>query len=603
MKDKDGKVIYVGKAKNLKNRVNSYFARANDLSVAKRQMVAKISDIETITCQTEIEALVLETNLIKHLTPKYNILMKDDKDLAYIKITKWPIPEVIKTRQKIPDGWEYFGPYTSAVESSVRDLKRIFRVRNCRVRFGLGGVNEGLTITDKAGRGIPCIDYYIGLCPWPCLLKNENILLHEKNVDLLRNFLKGDIHKTIERLEVEMREKSKEMKFEEAAKIRDTLISLRNLHEKQNVRDIVEGSYDVFIMYEKYGKTYIWFSEIRDSQVVGVYRYEIHIWVDEYEDILGHVLVERYSSQYTPKILLLEREPRDESLIHFLTDHRVWVEVPKIGPKKKLLDFTLHQIREYAYKQEMLTLGNKTLTRENMISVLQHLGYPIPPKKEEIVFECYDISHTDGHFTYASRVVIVNGKPDTGRYKKYKIKTLQDGEIDDFASHQEVMKRRVVEAIEPNNLPHLIIIDGGKGQLSSAISGLEDWVNSITSLDSSLQTSNIPICSIAKREEEVFLPNKKDPVLFEKWTPELMVLQKARDEAHRFSINANKSARMKSMKKNILEEIPWIWPVTRKKLLKLAGSVDGIKDLYPEELSDICTVSQIGALRDHGIIS
>lgn len=196
MKDKDGKVIYVGKAKNLKSRVSSYFLRTEDLSVAKYQMVGKIMDIEIITCQTEVEALVLETNLIKHLSPKYNILMKDDKNLAYIKITDSPIPEIIKTRQKIHDGGEYFGPYTSAVETSVRELKRLFRVRNCRVRFAqkdrkqkIGDIKE-IVIADKAGRTIPCIDYYIGICPGPCILEADKILLHEQNVASLRNFLK-----------------------------------------------------------------------------------------------------------------------------------------------------------------------------------------------------------------------------------------------------------------------------------------------------------------------------------------------------------------------------------------------------------------------------
>jgi excinuclease ABC subunit C len=622
MKDKSGKVIYVGKAKNLKSRVSSYFLRTGDLSVAKYQMVGKIVDIETITCQTEVEALVLETNLIKHLSPKYNILMKDDKNLAYIKITDSPIPEVIKTRQKFADGGEYFGPYTSAVETSLRELKRIFRVRNCRVRFAQEDRRQKtedtkeIVIVDKAGRTIPCIDYYIGICPWPCILEKEKIFLHEENVASLRNFLKWDTREVFEHLESDMKQKAKEMKFEEAAKIREILRALHILHERQSVRDIVDGDIDVFLLYEKYDKSYIWFTQIRWGQIVGVFRYEVKIGVDSYDDVLGQFLVDRYSSENLPKILLCSREIEDESIQEFLSGKSIAIEVPKIGPKKNLLDFTLQQVREYAYKNELATLENKTLNREHMANILTRLGYEVP-KKWEIVFECYDISHTDGHFTYASRVVIVNGKPDPSRYKKYKIKTLQDGEIDDFASHREVMKRRTMEGIELENFPNLIIIDGGKGQLSSAMAGIREWyyltpspspegernIGNPPSLKEKGQGDEVvPICSIAKREEEIFLPNKKDPILFEHWTSELMVLQKARDEAHRFSITANKSARMKSMKKNILEELPGIGPVTRKKLLKLAGSIEGIRDISSEELWKICTTAQIEVLRDHGII-
>ena len=227
MKDKDGIVMYVGKAKILKNRVSSYFVKTNDLSVAKRQMVGKIADIEIITCQTEVEALVLETNLIKHLTPKYNILMKDDKNLAYLKITNSPVPELIKTRQKIRDGGIYFGPYVSAVEQSVRALRRIFKIRNCRVKFSQNKVQNTLEITDKAGKTIPCMDYYIGICPAPCLLHSQKIALHNDNIDRVKGFLSGESGTIFSDLENEMRQKASEYQFEEAQKIKETITALK----------------------------------------------------------------------------------------------------------------------------------------------------------------------------------------------------------------------------------------------------------------------------------------------------------------------------------------------------------------------------------------
>ncbi|MDD2694250.1 MAG: excinuclease ABC subunit UvrC [Candidatus Gracilibacteria bacterium] len=619
MKDKDGKVMYVGKAKNLKNRVKSYFERTTELSAAKKQMVAKIEDIELIICETEVEALVLETNIIKHLSPKYNILMKDDKNLAYIKITNSPVPELIKTRQKFRDGGEYYGPYVSAVEQSVRAIRRIFRIRNCKMKFARDR-GEKILITDKAGRTIPCMDYYIGLCPAPCVLESGKMKEHDGNLARARSFLRGDSDELYRELEGEMIEKSRNLQFEDAQKIKETLEALKGLHERQKVRDILEGNVDVFVQYEKYDKTYIGITQIRNSQIIGVLRHEVILGADEKSDIMTQFLLRQYTTDGnnddTPELLLCQNEIEDEALIEFLKSQKVTVEAPKIGPKNEIILFTLNQVREYAYKKELSSLENKTLTREHMVNVLERLGYPAP-KKGEIIFECYDISHTDGHFTYASRVVIVNGKAETSRYKKYKIQSLKDGDIDDFASHREVMKRRTLEGLEMNNFPHLIIIDGGKGQLSSAIAGIDAGIsnyklgtindkkvedeNGISHRSSLIDYRSIPLCSIAKREEEIFLPGHRDPILFEKGTGELMVLQKARDESHRFSIGANKSARMKSMKKNILEEIPGIGPVTRKKLLKIAGTIDEIRTIPLEVMETLCTQKQRDILRDHGI--
>ena len=609
MKDASGKVIYVWKAKNLKNRVKSYFDRTADLSVSKKQMVEKIRDIETILCQTEVEALVLETNLIKHLIPKYNILMKDDKNLAYIKITPGPISLVTKTRQRIPDGGQYFGPYVSAVEQVIRYLRKAFRVRNCRVHFGRE--NGRIVISDKAGKTIPCMDYYIWLCPAPCLLTSETISQHEKNLADLRKFLEGDTVKVFLDLEMKMREHVQKLEFEEAGNIKTLIDSLRLLSDRQSVRDIATEDTYIIIYYTKYDRQFIGLTIIRWGQIVGVFRHEVEARIDVSEwEIIEHFIAEQYADNSDiPSVLFFQKEQESPLLDIFLSEKNISVEIPKIWKKKELVDFTLNQVREYAYKSELQKLENRTLTREHMVHILDKLNYPVP-KKWEIVFECYDISHTDGNFTYASRVVIVNWKPDTSRYKKYKIKSIPDGKIDDFASHREVMVRRTLEGMELKNFPHLIIIDGWKWQLSSALSGVHEWVWKYeheiqkSSDNDILQEAHIsiPLCSIAKREEEIFLPGNPKPILFEHGTPELMVLQKARDESHRFSINVNRSARTKAMKKNILEELPGIGPVTRKKILQLSGSIDDIKNISLEDLKKICTKSQIETLRDHGII-
>ncbi len=566
-------------------------------------MVRKIQDIETITCQTEVEALILETNLIKHLSPKYNILMKDDKNHAYIKITNSPVPEVIKTRQRFDDGGEYFGPYVTSVEQSLRTLKRIFRIRNCRVKFEQkkwisSKENPEIIITDKAGKTIPCMDYYIGICPAPCLLKKENREIHSESISLLRDFLDGKSQWIFQKLQWEMNAYAKDLNFEKAQEVKVSLESLKSLYEKQIVRDNVHGNIDILVKYEKYEKVYIWFSQIREGKIVAVNRYEMSLGADDLIEWIASFLMTKYVDGEIPEILLLDEKIEDSAFVDFLKHKSIVLEIPKIWPKKDIIQFTLNQTREFAYKKELTNLGNKTLLREHMVHILDSLGYAIPSHKI-LTFECYDISHTDWHFTYASRVVMENGKMVPKKYKKYKIKSLQDGMIDDFASHREVMKRRTLEWIEQNNFPHLIIIDGWKWQLSSAILGVEDALKiSETQLD-----APISVCSLAKREEEIFLPHTSSPILFEKGTPELMILQKLRDESHRFSINANKSARMKSMKKNILEEIPWIWPKTRKALLKIAGSIDWIKDLSPEQIEKIANSKQREILRDHGVIS
>lgn len=604
MKNADGKVIYVGKAVNLKSRVGSYFKESTALTPAKKSMITQIADIEILLCNNEVEALVLETNLIKHLTPKYNILMKDDKNLSYIKITADIVPEIIKTRQKWSDGGRYFGPFTQGtnIGESLKSLRRIFKIRSCRMKFAKN--DDTIKITDHAGRSVPCMDYYIGICPAPCLLENKNINEHHENIDKFIQFLNGKTGEIIENLKNKMAEHAKNHEFEQAQKIKEEISALSLLSERQIARDAVEGDIDIAIFTEKYHKIFVALTKIRDGKIIGVFRYQVE-WSDNADTIFEQFLAREYISENNDfaEFLLLEKEITDKSLKTFLKEKRIKIEIPSIGKKREMLDFTRNQLREFAYKNEMSTLDTVTLSRANMENILQKLGYPIP-KKWPIIFECYDISHTHGQFTYASRVVIKNGKTDNANYKKYKIHTLDAGDIDDFASHKEVMIRRTLEGIRENNFPHLIIIDGGKWQLSSAIAGVLEGKNkSETALEANSIFDdfphNFPICSIAKREEEIFLPNTPESIIFAKWSAELRVLQLARDESHRFSITANRTARNKAMKKNILEELPWIGPTTRKKLLKLANSIDGIKSLSETEILTVINKKQLQTLKDH----
>ncbi len=334
MKDMKGEVIYVGKAKNLKSRVNSYFARMDDLSLAKRQMVGKIYDIQVTLTSSEVEALILETNLIKHLRPKYNILMKDDKNLAYIKITNSPIPELIKTRQKIRDGGEYFGPYVSSVEQSVRSLKRIFRIRNCRMKFTQKKNQLNIEITDKAGRSIPCMDYYIGLCPAPCLLESGKIEEHVNHIDRVRAFLRGESATLFSDLEIEMQSYAKELDFEKAQETKEVIESLRTLHERQRVRDLPGGDMDIIIQYEKYERHFIGLTQVRSGQIISIFRHELTTKLAETN---SEMLLEFLALQYVtdeaqsdfPDTIILASPIEDEGFLEFLKLRRIVLEVPK----------------------------------------------------------------------------------------------------------------------------------------------------------------------------------------------------------------------------------------------------------------------------------
>ena len=256
----------------MRSRVSSYFREGQDLTVAKRNMVGQIVDIETILCQTEVEALVLETNLIKHFSPKYNILMKDDKNLSYLKITTGKIPELIKTRQKINDGAKYFGPFTQGMNLSenIKSLRRMFKIRACKMKFSdIGGK---ITITDKAGRGVPCMDYYIGICPAPCLLKRENINEHNQNISHLQEFLSGKTNKILENLREKMQIFAKNLEFEKAQKIKEEIAAIEMFSERQIARDMVDGDVDACVILEKYNQIFVGLTSVRDGKIIGVFR-------------------------------------------------------------------------------------------------------------------------------------------------------------------------------------------------------------------------------------------------------------------------------------------------------------------------------------------
>jgi len=602
MKNEKGKIIYVWKSVNLKSRVNSYFNGKSKLNFAKQNMVSQIWDIAFIETKNEVEALILETNLIKINRPKYNVLMKDDKNLTYIKITNELIPEVIKTRIKTNSG-DYFWPYSSTINvfSLLYNIKKLFKIRSCHIKFGEG--EKWLTILNKNWiQNVPCLDYYINVCTWPCLLHKDSKDIYLENISRIKNFLKWNTSWILTDLESQMTEKVKNLEFEEATKLRDTIKNIKELREKQIARDIIPWDNDIIVVLDKYKKVFVWLTQIRWGAISGIISTRIDNELeDDIETILSQYLQEKYVENednkwnvtiITPEII------KDKAILAYFKLHGIKIENPSIGNKIEIINFTKNNLLNFAYREELSQIQKKSFTKKTQQNILDILWLKTLGNKD-IIFECYDISHLGGTNTVASRSVIINGKSDSSRYKKYKLKTIIEWEIDDFKSLKEILSRRTQEAFKLNNWPDLLIIDWWKWQLSSAI----EWINEIIKELSLDENSIFPnICSIAKREEEVFIPNISEPITILKESPELMLIQKIRDEAHRFAISFNRDKRNVAMKKNILEELPGFWAKTRQKLLKLAWSVDNIRTITEEEISSVLNKNQVETLREHGII-
>lgn len=574
-----GKLIYVWKSKNLKSRVNSYFNAKQKLNFAKKKMVWYIKDIQYIVTNNETESLILENDLIKKYQPKYNILLKDDKNFLYIKITKEKFPKIVRTRVspskiKVSDG-KYFWPYISGyhVSEVFKILKKI---------FGYGVENHNFFMKKWSYN----LDKYIF---------NGNIDASEEKVKKIYNqkiqeiskFLSGDTNSVKNTLREKMHTSAKNLEFEQAQKYKLSIEALESLDTLQVVRDGVKGNYYVLQILEKYEKIYLWGIKIVEGKITAFENLEVENSLDDDIDtLLIQVLEQKWL------------ENRDIQKLNFIIPKEVDLvpefikyEVPQLWAKFELLKLCYKNIYEYAHKKYIDSLSTKSFSKKTMIDILDALWYESINK--EIVFECNDISHLSWNHTVASRSVIENGKKNPKKYRKFRVKTLEEGKIDDFDSMREITIRRIAELEKVENYPDLIVIDGWKWQLSSVMDIFEG---------NPTVREKIQIVSLAKREEELFLPNQSGSILLEKWSQELRLIQALRDEAHRFAISFNRDSRSKSQKKNILESIPWIWPITRKKIFQKYWSVSKLKDYTKEDLRNHLWNSVVENLENHWII-
>jgi len=569
-KDKNGTIIYVGKAKNLKNRVKSYFSTKKH-NAKTTALVEKIYDLELIITDNEIEALVLENNLIKNLKPRYNINLKDDKSFPYIKITNEPFPQIYYTREIVRDGSKYFGPFTEvkSMKNTLDLLKKIFKIRSCKYFI------DQKVIEQKKVK--LCLDFHIKRCNGPCEgLQSE--VDYNKSVKQIIQILKGKTEEIIAELSDEMYNLSKNLKFEDAAEIRDRIEQLRVYSNKQKVVTADNIDRDIIAIASEDKDAACTILNIRNGKLIGKRQFHLVI---KMEDNLSRILsaaIRFYYNEYVdiPNEIICESLPEDdEFLLGWLTakeEKAVKFVIPqRESDKKSLLKMSTQNAILFLKEIQL----QKMKKEGNIPHVLQSLKRDLRLKKIPKRIECFDISNLQGTDSVASMVVFVDGKPKKSDYRKFIIKTVEGP--NDFASMEEVIFRRYSKLIEENtDFPELIMVDGGKGQLSSAVSIL-----------TKIGKKDQEIIGLAKQLEEVFLPEESDSIIIPRTSSSIRLLQHIRDEAHRFAITFHRERRSKRTITTELSKIKGIGGKIAEKLLIKFGSVKNIKAQTLENLTEI----------------
>ena len=558
--DKQEKIIYIGKAKNLKKRVNSYFTKTHD-NRKTALLVKNIARIAHIVVDTEMDALLLENNLIKKYKPRYNILLRDDKTYPWICIKKEPFPRVFFTRRVIKDGSEYFGPYTNmkTIRTLLDLIRNLYPLRSCNFDLSEEKINSK--------KYKVCLEYHIGNCHGPCVGKVEPAY-YEADIDSIRNIVKGNFKSALVALNKEMNGYAEVMEYEKAQWIKEKIDSLENYQSKSTIVNPKINHVDVFsvISDESYG--YINYIQVSFGSIVRSHTLEIKKKLDESDETLlqlGIVEIRQLFSSTATKVFLSQNVSLGETLK---------VEVPQQGDKRKLVEMSLRNAKYFRmerFKQMKIVDPDRHIKRI-MEQMKKDLRLPHAPYH----IECFDNSNIQGTHPVAACVVFKDGKPSKKEYRHYNIKTVTGP--DDFASMEEVVFRRYKRLQEEGlSLPQLIVIDGGKGQLSSAVK----------SLDLLGLRGKIAILGIAKRLEEIYFPGDSIPLYLDKKSESLKILQRARDEAHRFGISFHRNKRSQTSLSSKLDFIPGIGPATRDQLLSHFKSLKRIKEASQQEMSDL----------------
>ncbi|PHI21099.1 excinuclease ABC subunit C [Lewinellaceae bacterium SD302] len=561
--DPEGTILYVGKAKNLRNRVASYFGERKDRQHRTRVMVKKAARIEFTIVNTEADALLLENALIKTHQPRYNVNLKDDKNYSYICIKKERFPRVFITRQVWRDGSTYFGPYTSKGRlKKILDLvKELFPLRTCK--YDLSEKNI------ESGKFKVCLEYHIKNCEAPCVAKESEEAYNQK-IDQVKNILRGNYGAVVRHFKGEMERLAGEMEFERAQQIMEKLQAFNNYQAKSQIVTTSIKDVDVFSIAMDEKEAYVNYIKIVEGAVIYTNTQELQLNLDDedIESLLSYsipIMRERFDSQATE--IILDREVELPGL------EGVSITVPKIGDKKKLLELSQKNAKYYLLnrKKQKISHQNRQTPMERVLKIMQEdLNMDAVP----LHIECFDNSNISGTNPASACVVFKNGKPSKKDYRHYTIKTVEGP--NDFASMEEVVHRRYRRLLDEGEpLPQLVIIDGGKGQLSSAMKsvrllGIED---------------RMTVVGIAKKLEEIYYPNDSIPLHINKKSPSLKIIQQARDEAHRFSLRLHRNKRSKNFTRSELLDVPGIGEKTVQALIAHFGSTKKVKEATAAEIA------------------
>jgi excinuclease ABC subunit C len=571
--DRDGTVIYIGKAKNLKKRVSSYFNKTHD-NRKTAILVRNITDIRTIIVETEQDALILENNLIKKYKPRYNIMLKDDKTYPWICVKNERFPRVFQTRRVEQDGSSYFGPFTSVlmVRTLIELFKQTYKLRTCNFNLSEENVSRG--------KFKVCLQYHIGNCFGPCDA-HQTESDYNKGIEEIKNILRGNIGSVISELKTLMKKYSAEMNFEDAQHTKERLAILQNYQSKSMVVSPTIRNIDVYSFRRDEQTSYVNFLKIINGGVIQSFTLEIKERVEETdEDLLLAGITEirqRIFSNATE--LIVPFKPSFEL-------EGVKYTVPQRGDKKMLLELSEKNVKYYILEKMK---SNSLLKNESPTErILKTAQKDLQLKEIPFHIECFDNSNLQGTNPVASCVVFKSAKPSKRDYRHFNIKTVEGP--DDFASMEEIVYRRYKRMLdEGSRLPQLVIVDGGKGQLSAALNAL----------DKLELRGKLPIIGIAKKLEEIYYPGDSVPIYIDKTSETLKLIQKMRDEAHRFGITHHRDKRSKTMVDSELDHIPGIGDKTREMLLREFRSVEGIRKASDEELEKVIGKHKTAIIKQH----
>ncbi|MBN1876845.1 MAG: excinuclease ABC subunit UvrC [Anaerolineae bacterium] len=587
------RIIYVGKAINLANRVRSYFHASAQEHAKTRRLVAEIADIEWIITESEVEALILEANLIKKYRPRFNVRLKDDKRYPYLKVTNEDFPKVYITRRMEQDGAQYFGPYTSthALRETLGLLRRLFPYRTC-----------DRDITGKDTRA--CLYFDLRLCLGPCV-GAVNQVEYNAMLTQLHQFMAGETEQVMEELKQQVQEAATNLRFERAAQLRDRFVALQQVMERQRIITTAATNQDVIALASDNGNACVEVFFVRNGKLLGREFFVMEGGAEQEEaEIVAAFLQQFYANAASipPEILLPAQVAEAAVLEAWLRNKRgdvVYLKVPHEGPGRDLLDLAATNAAETLRMLKAQWAMDKHRSEMALTELQEALELPHSPVR----MECYDISTTQGIEVVGSMVVFEHGVAKKSDYRRFKIKTVEGQ--DDFASMREVLMRRFDRWRRVSNgelkgtrgsqawakLPDLLIVDGGKGQLGMAVDVLKTF---------DLQDT-VPVVGLAKQHEEIFKPGRKLSIRFDQTDPAILLLRRIRDEAHRFAITYHRQRRTKRGLASQIDEIPGIGPMKRKALLSHFKSLDGIRKASEEELFQVPGISRVLAqqIREH----